>query len=260
MRSTELKTPGSKDQAFFIWYSELMNKSIKLLAAFFALSFSAICTQTFAQTTPTFEKSVSNLRNQRYCEVLVGKRNWLKLEVSVFNTQGLNLCPEEQWKTLNKESIEKTFDASFVYLNGPRYWTMDEIQAAGKTVNDVKETFGGIEMNLRATVQLSLLKQFIGSKQYTSNEVARTTNFIYRAGSAVYELTSPAGEVYVMQSYSQIINPDLNMKDLPVLGDQLKLPTGWTYRSRVLDQDLSLVANGIAYVLQDNLSNSYQRR
>ena len=213
-----------------------------------------------ADSQPVFQKSVSNLRNQRYCEVLVGRRAWLNLEVKVFNTQGLNLCPEAQWKTLTKESIEKSFDASFVLLNGPRYWTMDEIQAAGSTVNDVKETFGGIEMNLRATVQVSLLKQLIGSKQYTPNEVTRTTNFIYRAGSAVYELTSPGGDVYVMQSYSQIVNPVLSMKDLPVLGEQLKLPAGWTYRSRVLDQDLSLIANGVAYVLQDNLSNSYQRR
>ena len=227
------------------------------------LSSAFLCGTSIAQSPdspPVFEKSISNLRNQRYCEVLVGKRSWLNLEVKVFNTQGLNLCPEAQWKTLTKASIEKTFDASFVVLNGPRYWTMDEIQASGNTVNTVKETFDGIEMNLRATIQLSLLKQLIGSKQYTPNEIVRTTNFIYRVGSAVYELTSPGGDVYVMQSYSQIVNPALSMKDLPVLSEQLKLPAGWTYRSRVLDQDLSLVANGIAYVLQDNLSNSYQRR
>ena len=227
------------------------------------LSSTLLCGGVIAQSADSqlvFQKSVSNLRNQRYCEVLVGKRAWLNLEVKVFNTQGLNLCPEAQWKELTKDSISKKFDASFVLLNGPRYWTMDEIQAAGTTVNDVKESFGGIEMNLRATIQLSLLKQLMGSKQYTPNEITRTTNFIYRVGSAVYELTSPGGDVYVMQSYSQIVNPALNMKDLPVLGEQLKLPAGWTYRSRVLDQDLSLVANGIAYVLQDNLSNSYQRR
>jgi hypothetical protein len=63
-----------------------------------------------------------------------------------------------------------------------------------------------------------------------------------------------------MQSYSQIVNPVLSMTDLPILSQQLKLPPGWTYQSRVLNQELSLVANGIAYVLQDNLSNSYQKR
>jgi len=207
-----------------------------------------------------YEKSISNLRNQRYCEVLYGKRHFLKLEVKVFNTQGLNLCPEDQWKTLTKEAVEKAYGASFVVLNGPRYWTMDEIQASGTTVNQTKESFAGIEMNLRATIELGLIKQLIGSKHFSPNEIVRTTAFNYKAGTPVYELTSPAGEVYVMQSYSQIVNPKLVMSDLPDLAKQLKLPTGWTYKSRVLEQDLSLVANGIAYVLQDNLSNSYQRR
>jgi hypothetical protein len=137
---------------------------------------------------------------------------------------------------------------------------MDEIQAAGSTVNSIKESFGGIEMNLRATLKVGLLKQLLGSKQYSPNEIIRTTNFIYKAGTPIYELTSPADEVYVMQSYSQIVNPNLAMSDLPDLAKQLKLPTGWTYKTRVLDQELSLIANGIAYVLQDNLSNSYQRR
>jgi hypothetical protein len=180
--------------------------------------------------------------------------------VKVFNTQGLNLCPEDQWKTLTKEAVEKAYGASFVVLNGPRYWTMDEIQASGTTVNQTKESFAGIEMNLRATIELGLIKQLMGSKHFSPNEIVRTTAFNYKAGTPVYELTSPAGEVYVMQSYSQIVNPKLVMSDLPDLAKQLKLPTGWTYKSRVLEQDLSLVANGIAYVLQDNLSNSYQRR
>lgn len=214
----------------------------------------------FVNAQPSFEKSVSNLRDQRYCEVLYGKRDWLNLEVKVFNTQGLNLCPEDQWSKLSKESIAKQYDASFVLLNGPRYWVMDEIQATGSTVNNVKESFGGIEMNLRATLDLSLLQQLIGSKHYAPNKINRTTNFIYRAGSNIFELTSPAGEVYVMQSYSQIVNHRLSMQDLPSLGQQLKLPVGWTYKSKVIDQELSLVANGVAYVLQDNLANSYQRR
>ena len=239
------------------WVTTLISMGLLFMSSTF------IATAARSQATdsqPVFQKSVSNLHNQRYCEVLIGKRAWLNLEVKVFNTQGLNHCPEALWKDLTKDSIAKTFDASFVLLNGPRYWVMDEIQAAGATVNHERESFGGIEMNLRATIQLGLLRQLLGSKQYSPNEIIRTTNFIYRAGSAVYELTSPEGDVYVMQSYSQIVNPALSMKDLPILGEQLKLPTGWTYRSRVLDQELSLVANGIAYVLQDNLSNSYQKR
>lgn len=231
-----------------------MTKLSKLLILIFSLS------TVLVNAQPTYEKSISNLRNQRYCEILYGKRHWLNLEVKVFNTQGLNLCPEEQWKAITKESIANKYSASFVVLNGPRYWMMDEIQASGTTVNNVKESFNGIEMNLRATIDLGLLKQVFGSKHFTPNQITRTTNFVYKAGQPIYELTSPAGEVYVMQSYSQIINPALTMKDLPDLAKQLKLPAGWVYQSKIIDRDLSLVANGVAYVLQDNLANSYQRR
>ena len=231
---------------------------MKRLYQFLLITF--ILSAGIVSAQPSFEKSISNLRNQRYCEVLYGKRHFLNLEVKVFNTQGLNFCPEDKWQALSKEVIAKQFDASFVVLNGPRYWMMDEIQAAGATVNNVKESFGGIEMNLRATVEIGLLKQILGDKRFTPNQITRTTNFVYKVGTPIYELTSPAGEAYVMQSYSQIENPTLTMNDLPDLNKQLKLPKGWSYRTRVLDQNLSLLANGIAYVIQDNLSNSYQRR
>ena len=136
---------------------------------------------------------------------------------------------------------------------------MDEIQAAGSTVSNVKKSFGGIEMTLRATVNVGLFQQLIGSKKYEPNQINRTTNFVYKAGTSVFELTSPKEEVYVMQSYSQIVNPALDINDLSDLARQLKLPSGWKYQSREIKEDLSLIADGIAYVIQDNLMNTYQR-
>ena len=123
--------------------SRLAIGCIKLLLLL--ISISSLVVEAANQQQPTYEKSISQLRNQRYCEVLYGKWNWLNLEVKVFNTQGLNLCPEDQWKALTKESIAKTYDASFVLLNGPRYWTMDEIQAAGTTVNNVKSPLAALK-------------------------------------------------------------------------------------------------------------------
>lgn len=207
--------------------------------------------------------SVSGLRNQRYCEVLYGNRSFLTLELKVFSTEGLNECPEDAWKLVTDKTITNAHPTSFVRLNGPRYWTIDGIQATGATVNHVRESFGGIEMNLRATINVGLLeqlRQMIGSNFYHATPVTRTTKWIYKAGSPVYELISPSGEQYVMQSYAQIVNPKLSMSDLLSLEQQLQLPKGWTYQTRVLTEDLNVVADGTAYVLQDNLLNSYQRR
>ena len=207
-----------------------------------------------------YTKSISGLRNLRYCEVLYGKRHLGTLTIKVFNTQGLNACPEALWKALDVKVIEKKNDASFVRLNGPRYWTMDEIKAAGKTANDVIENFGGIEMSLRATLDVGIKRQLAGTQFFVPNVVNRDTAFIYRSGTLIYQLTSPQGQTYIMQSYSQITDPNLSMNDLTQLAARLKLPDGWKYTVKTLTQDLVLQAQGKAYVIQDNFYNSYQRQ
>ena len=156
-----------------------------------------------------------------------------------------------------------SYKASFVRLNGPRYWMIDGLRATGDTVNHERKSFGGIEMNWRATIKVGLLQQLQelwGDLFYQSTIVHRNTTWIYKAGSPVYELISPSGELYVMQSYAQIVNPKLSMADLASLEQQLQLPKGWSYRTRLITEDLHLVAKGTAYVLQDNLLNSYQRQ
>ncbi len=75
----------------------------------------------------------------------------------------------------------------------------------------------------------------------------------------MYELISPKGRVYVMQSYSQIVDPTLVYADLIELGSRLKPPRGWHYRSRILDADLVAQSTGMAHVIQDELQNTYQR-
>ena len=231
---------------------------------FIPLAASAVETQANEVNPPPSEnqytKSISGLRNLRYCEVLYGKRHLGTLTVKVFNPQGLNACPEALWKALDVKVIEKKNDASFVRLNGPRYWTMDEIKAAGKTAQDVIENFGGIEMSLRATLDVGIKQQLAGTQFFVPNVVNRNTAFIYKSGTPIYQLTSPQGQIYIMQSYSQIADPNLSMNDLAQLAARLKLPDGWKYTAKTLTQDLVLQAQGKAYVIQDNFYNSYQRQ
>lgn len=75
----------------------------------------------------------------------------------------------------------------------------------------------------------------------------------------VYELTAPNGDVYRMQSYAQIADPNLTIADLETLDTRLNLPQGWTYQALVLTEDSELKANGLVYVINDNPYNSYQK-
>ena len=61
-----------------------------------------------------------------------------------------------------------------------------------------------------------------------------------------------------MQAYSHIVDPTLTYADLPTLDKKLKLPAGWKYRVKVLEQDLTIHAiNGVARIVQDDLEGTY---
>lgn len=203
--------------------------------------------------------SKTGLFNTRYCEILTIDRHGLKAEATVYNTIGYNDCPTDAWNGIEKKATEKQLDADSVDLNGPRYWMIDGIKGMGISATGKTITVNGIEFGQRATLDISLLEALRGNQPYKSNAVKRDTVFTFSAGKPVFELTDPQGLVYRMQSYSQIVNKNETLDDLAGLGAKLKLPKGWTYTTRVLDKDEDLVATGVAYVLQDDFLNSYQR-
>lgn len=217
-----------------------------------------------AQTVPAITATQSmpvpeDLRDVRYCEVIPVFKDGATLNVEVYNTLGLNDCPGDAWQKLDPEKMAEQYGAQVVKLNGPRYWVINKLVSGGATANGKVADFGGIQMILRGTLQTKVWQGSVGDKLYTPNDVHRTTVYTYLAGNMVYELTSPKGEVYMMQSYSQMIDAKLTIADLENLGTRLKLPQGWSYRARKLDADVALNADGVAYVINDDFFNAYQR-
>ena len=93
---------------------------------------------------------------------------------------------------------------------------------------------------------------------YVAHSVDRKASFTYATGRQIHELTDPHGAVYVMQSWSQQIDPTLGANDLATLGHRLTVPQGWTYTSRTLTTPLVVQTTGqVAHVLMDALGNSY---
>ncbi len=201
----------------------------------------------------------ARVRGARYGEVLLVSGGPLRLEASVYNTLGLNDCPDDLWQALDAEAIAKQYGARQAILNGPRYFMMDSISLA----NPDREVFdfGGIGMHKLATVQIApgSLRDGRNARPYVESAVARTTVYVFEAGKDVYELIAPDGTRYVMQSYSLAIDPKLTAADLPNLGARLNLPEGWRFRVRQPETDWVLRIDGEARVVQDDLENTYQR-
>lgn len=200
---------------------------------------------------------VTDVRGDRYCEVLLGRLDGATVHVDVYNTYGLGDCPDAAWKALDGATIKANQMVDAVILNGPRYWLMDSFQKS-MLVDPTVVTFGTLEMRLAGKIDVPFADVAGGSKPYVTRTVARTTSWVYDAGKPVYELVDPQGRVFDMQSYS-VQKTAQTEASLATLGSQLVLPTGWSYRTRVLDAPLTVTAvNAMATVVQDDLANTYQ--
>jgi len=179
---------------------------------------------------------LDDVRDRRYCELFVVKRQCAHLAADVYNTLGLNDCPQAAWDAIDTAKLASEFGAVRVIRNGPRHFIMDRL-ASGDVTSNVTD-MQGLGMRFVATMSLPLLELVEKRAFYVERTVRRTTDWIFLAGKPVYELISPKGRVYVMQSYSQIVDPTLGYTDLVGLGSRLKPPKGWHYRSRILNADL----------------------
>ena len=208
-----------------------------------------------------FEAPPTDLRNYRYCEVLPAFAHGDRICVEVYNTLGFNDCPEQDWAALEADALVSELGAENVFLNGPRHWVINGAVGDADPTRAKIARFGTLQMSRPGLLELASLADLPSTdERYRETEVARSNTWFYTAGNEVYELTSESGEVYIMQSYSRILDPDLSIEDLPNLATRLTLPDGWTFSSRILEADYELVSDGVAFVIQDDLANTYQRR
>lgn len=201
------------------------------------------------------QRLIDNMRNVRYGEVLAVFARDNKLEAEVYGTQMINDCPDELWKTLDPAVIASEMSALAVKLNGPRYWVLDGLGTKVAFVEPVMRNFNGLMMRRIATVDLGDKPATI---PYEERYVNRGAVFFFDAGSVVYELINPQGKAYVMQAYCVGVDPTLNLDNLSDLATRLDLPTGWSFRARILDAELVVdTTDHPATVVQDEFENTY---
>ncbi len=193
----------------------------------------------------------------RYCELLAVTLAQGTPSAEVWWTNDPTDCTANVWN-VDLDQAGEDLGALQVIKNGPRYFVVDNNERlAGGGVLPIQEV-AGIQMFRVASVTADP-SQAANRTPYQPAVVDRNNVFTYNAGSEVYELTSTEGDVYIMQSYAQIVDPTLTRDDLPGLGSRLDLPEGWTYSSRVLEEPIVLTASEPIEVLQDELQNSYSK-
>jgi len=206
-------------------------------------------------TSASAGRLISDMRGVRYGEVIAAFLRDSGFEAEVYGTQMLNDCPQELWEGLEADAIAAEMGAVAVKLNGPRHWMIDGLGQKVAVVDPVFRDFNGLTMRRIAVIDLG---DEPSVAPYTEAHVNRGAVFFFDAGSPVYELVNPAGLAYVMQAYCIGVDPTLAEDSLETLGERLALPSGWSYRSRILEEELVVdTTRTVATVLQDELENSY---
>lgn len=215
--------------------------------------------------------SGENMHGKHHAEVLIMMRDADGPGGSgdYFNSLGVvDDVPDDEFdarfRALDPEELKKEYGGDGVRFNGPRRFLADRFTAQAFNGGELS-MLGPIPMYTYGTFVVPDFDAFIAGKQAPYHETVsrRTTTWFFDAGTEVYELVSPEGTVFVMQSASQMIDPDNTVDRLPTLGDRLSMPDGWQYRARTLDEDLVMA---VTYdddppntIVLDEFENNYQR-
>ncbi len=224
----------------------LLVAGVATVAAFVLSSFLPAQAQPGALSSET----VDNTRNMRFCELLVARFSG----IDVYNTTGVSDCSAQRWDALDVRNLRRELRALKVEKNGPHFWMMD----SQTVLFGRKASFGGIQARWVARLPLrTAVEAATGSKPYTVFNPKKTQRMVYAKGKPVYELVDPDGNVYVLQAHEEMFPID----SLGKLGERLKLPQGWKFRTRELTEDLvmDLKSDQTIYAIGDEFHQYWTR-
>ena len=182
-----------------------------------------------SETRDQLEMPPADLRNYRYCEVLPAYTFGDRICVEVYNTLSFNACPEEKWATLDAETLQGGARGEFLVPEWSPvlgHQRSEKRFGLGCLLNAKVARFGDLQMG-RPGFSTSR-----GWTRYPQQVVTtpKLRSCVPIRGSTLPEMRSmnlsPTGAVYIIQSYSGIVDSELTIGDLADLGTRLDLPEG----------------------------------
>lgn len=200
-----------------------------------------------------------NARGTVWCEIVPMVGTPPNAVMHIYTSTFADTCTEERSAALDMTKLAAELGVAKVIMNPGRYWAFDRATAftAGELVD-----FHGIKAHWGATMTPQAVAAIVGTQPFSVGKIKRDTEWFYMKGKPAYLLRTPEGKVWVLQVFTKAKDKTLSMETLDQLGGKLQLPEGWKFEVKVLDRDLSLqprqVPDSEAYIMRDNLGNTYQ--
>jgi hypothetical protein len=249
-------------------------KTIALVLAL-ALALPGAMTPAFAQQEVALKDPVQveieNWRGRAFYEILFMNRQADGSGVGFYhNSLGLDLEASNEemdarFRALDADTLMKEYGGDGVIFNGPRRLVANSITGIIAWDGGKQKVIGTVPYRILGLFETPDLDKAATGEMpaYHVLTSKRTNSFKFSAGETVYELITPEGAVYTMFSLSLRIDPNNTIENLPTLGERLKkLPEGWKFRSRKLDQEMILTSNADSEppntIVLDELVGNYQ--
>ena len=263
-----MKLDGS-DRGIRMAPKALAKISIRKLAALTLLAGAilTVCAKQPSDNAHLTELKFDDLMGSRYTEILLvfGDAVTKKFMAGVYNTTGLNganpagggdSSPAAILDKIDMKKVKEDNGSLSTVKNGPRLWTIDYL---GVKVGKERD-FQGLKARWVMWFPIPDAIREGKNMSYVIMDANRDTSMGIKKGSRAYILDDPQGNSWVMKSASLIVDPSQKFEDLKDLGSRLKLPSGWKFRSPILEQDLVFMTdNGKTHITQDDLGNTYDR-
>jgi hypothetical protein len=210
-------------------------------------------------------RKFDGLRDYRYQEIELFAKDPLKkvLYVTVYDTTGLNggddsrdSAPASLTQNLDPKKIAKQYQALSARIEPPYHWTIDWLADRVGIVRSF-DALNAAWMGNSLAPSAAISAKPPPRVAYHPTSTARTAVAGFKKGSEIYLLDDSKGQTWVMVSYKDM--PDMTIDKLKSLGEVLKLPQGWKFRTAALSNELTLEPKaGSTGVIQDDKGNLYR--
>lgn len=224
--------------------------------------------QALADGAGAQTKRVDGLRQVRFIELYLAGRDAAtgKLVAACYNSMlngadipaSRDTAPQALVQALDLARLAKEYGVLQVALNGPKLWQPDWLEVEVGT----QRNFGGIAAAWVAQLNLGDKGGIGENAPYQPMTIARKSSLGWNKGSTVLLLDDAAGNTWVMKGFQQGISPTYTYQEFLAAGASQfkKLPPGWTFRSKILEQDLiEIPEGGVATIMPDEFFNIYDK-
>jgi hypothetical protein len=211
------------------------------------------------------QRKYDNLRGYRFVEIDLYARDVIKkiLYVSIYNTTGQNdgddtrdSAPQDFAEHVSPGKVARQYQGVAAWMSPPRYWAVDWFADRVGAVRN----FDGLDAAWMGNGQAaeSKLSRKPPPDAYRTAPFPRTAIEGFKKGTKVYLLDDSKGQTWVLASYTAGGAPNGAVEGLDSLGERLRLPQGWKFRSVTLDKELILEPKGgYAASTQDDRGDVY---